>query len=266
MRPRGAGSEIAPGYEVVAHLARSRTYDLYDAWSERLRCLCVLKALRPDMRADEKARRRLEHEGRVLERLCHPSIVRGYETVLDPHPLVAMETLAGETLAHLIERRRLTAVELAFLGLQLSSAMGYLHGEGMLHLDLKPANVIAEAGRAKLIDLSVAQAAGAVPAGVGTWCYMAPEQARGGTVGPAADVWGIGVVLYAAVAGDTPFATDGEAYPQLERRAPRLRALRPRLPGALTATVDACLEPGELDRPSIGELRAGLESVAGARG
>jgi serine/threonine protein kinase len=266
VRPRRAGSAIAPGYEVVGHLARSAVLDVYDAWSEARECRCVVKTLRPDRRGDERAERRLLREGRLLERLCHPSIVRGYETLRAPHPLVAMETLGGETVAHLIERRSLTAVELAFLGLHLSSAVGYLHAAGILHRDLKPSNVIAENGRAKLIDLSVARRPGRSKAGVGTWCFMAPEQARGGLVGPPADVWGIGIVLYAAATGDTPFADGDEEYPQLHERAPALRRERPRLPRALTEAVDACLKPDPAARASLGDLRARLEPVAGARG
>jgi serine/threonine protein kinase len=266
VRPRQAGSAIAPGYEVVEHLARSAVLDVYDAWSERRNCRCVVKTLRPDRRRDAHAERRLLREGRLLTRLCHPSIVRGYETLREPRPLVAMETLGGETVAHLIERRRVTAVELAFLGLQLSSAVGYLHAAGILHRDLKPSNVIAENGRAKLIDLSVARRPGPTKAGVGTWCFMAPEQARGGLVGPPADVWGVGIVLHAAATGDTPFADGDGQYPQLHATAPPLRHERPRLPRALTRAVDACLDPDPAARPSLGELRAQLEPVAGARG
>lgn len=266
MRPRQRGSRLAPAYEVVGHIARSGALDVYDAWSEQRRCRCVVKTLRPDRRGDAAARRALMREGRLLARLCHPSIVRGYETLREPHPLVAMETLGGETVARLIERRRLTAVELAFLGLQLSSAVSHLHAAGVLHLDLKPSNVIAENGHAKLIDLSVARPPGRTRAGVGTWCFMAPEQARGGQVGPAADVWGVGIVLYAAAAGDTPFADGDGEYPQLHASAPPLRGLRSRLPRSLTAAVDACLDPDPEARPAVDELRALLEPVAGDRG
>ena len=266
MRPRGPGARLAPGYEVVEHLARGRDLDVYDVWSEARRCRCVVKTLRPDRRGDARAARRLLAEGALLRRLCHPSIVRGYETLRDPHPAIAMETVGGETVGHLIEHRRLRAAELAFLGLQLASAAGHLHDAGYVHLDLKPSNVIAENGRAKLIDLSIARRPGRARPGVGTWCYMAPEQARGGPVGPPADVWGIGIVLHAAAVGDTPFADGDGAHPQLERRAPALGSTRRGLPRALSAAVDACLDPDPASRPTIDELRARLEPVAGARG
>ncbi len=267
MRPRGPGSRLAPGYEVVAHLARSNVLDVYDAWSEELGARCIAKTLRPDRRANAKARTRLLQEGRLLEDLRHPGIVRGYETLREPHPLVAMETLGGETVAHLLDRRRraLSAVELAFLGLHVAAAIRYLHGKGWLHLDLKPSNVVAENGRAKVIDLSLVRRPGHAPAGLGTWCYMAPEQARGGPLGAPADVWGIGVLLYEAASGDTPFGDEDIEYPQLEQRAPPLRSFR-RLPASLTETVDRCLEPEAAQRPTVAELIGVLQHVAGARG
>ena len=265
--PLRPGAAIGPGYEVIEHLARSSVLDVYDVWSEERACRCVAKTLRPERSDDTRARRALLAEGRLLERLRHPHIVTGYATLTRPRPVVLMETLGGETLAHLIENRPrpLSARELAFLGLQLSSAVGFLHHHGVLHLDLKPSNIVADAGRAKLIDLSVARAPGRLKAGIGTWCYMAPEQARGGTVGPAADVWGVGVVLWSAVGGDTPFGDESREYPQLEQRAPAVGTRR-RLPRALAGAIDRCLEPDPALRPSVRELADALVPVAGARG
>ncbi len=258
---------IAPGYEAIARIHRSSVFDVYDAWSAERETRCIVKALRPDRLAEPAKRRRLIAEGRLLEGLAHPGIVRGYETLTRPEPLVVTETLTGETLARLVERRArlLTARELAFLGLQLASAVGYLHRHGYVHLDLKPGNIVAESGRAKLIDLSIARRPGRARPGVGTWCYMAPEQARGGQVAEPADVWGIGVVLWEAACGDTPFGDESVEYPQLARRAPALRSER-RLPSPLAAIVDRCLEPLPGDRPSLPELRRALEPIAGARG
>jgi eukaryotic-like serine/threonine-protein kinase len=265
VRPFAPGRELAAGYEAIAHLARSNVLDVYDAWSVRRGCRCIVKALRPDRRDDAVAAKRLRREGRLLCRLTHPHIVRGYEVL--PPPAVAMEMLGGETLARLIERRerRLSARELGFLGLHLCSAVGYLHAEGVLHLDVKPSNVVAEAGRAKLIDLSVARPPGRVPAGTGTWCYLAPEQARGEAVGPPADVWGLGALLWETATGRSAFDDDRDRdvpYPQLVRRADPVRGAR-RLPRAFTDAVDACLEPSAADRPTVGELAAACETAAG---
>jgi serine/threonine protein kinase len=195
--PLAPGNEIAPGYEVIEHLRRGRNLDVYDVWSEERACRCVVKSLRPDRLGREGPTRRLLDEGRLLRELTHPHIVRAYEVREEPVPLFVMETLTGETLGHMIEVReaRLSAAEVAHLGLHLASAIRYLHAHGWLHLDLKPSNVVAECGRAKLIDLSVARPPGPAHGGIGTLYYMAPEQVRGGELGPAADVWGIGAVL-----------------------------------------------------------------------
>jgi eukaryotic-like serine/threonine-protein kinase len=266
MTPRRAlrpGRELAPGYEVIEHLARSNVLDVYDAWSHERGCRVAIKALRPDRNGDGTALTALLREGRHLRRLSHPHLVRAYEVLREPRPAVVLETLAGETIAHLIQRRRrrLAAADLAILGLHLCSALGYLHSQRLLHLDVKPSNVIAERGRAKVIDMSVARRPGRARAGVGTWCYMAPEQARGGELTAAADVWGVGGLLYEAAAGECAFDDDDAEYPQLERRAAPVLTRR-RLPLALAGAIDGCLEPDPAARPSLRELAAACERAA----
>jgi eukaryotic-like serine/threonine-protein kinase len=192
-------------YELIERLSRGHAYDVYDAWSHQRGCRCVVRMLRPDRRRDRGARADLLREGRLLERLTHPHLVRAYEIRSRP-PMVVLETLGGATLAALLEHGPLDRADLVQLGLQLGSAVRYLHRNGVLHLDLKPDNLIAEAGRLKVIDLSIAQPPGPIEAGTGTRRWMAPEQVRGGTVTAAADVWGIGRVLAAAGGGD--FVTD----------------------------------------------------------
>jgi len=267
VRPFAQGRELAPGYEVIAHLARSNVLDVYDAWSYHRSCRCIVKLLRPDRRGDDRATRALRREGRLLERLSHPHLVRGYETLRSPRPAVVMETLRGETVAHLVDRRtrRLSAAELGHLGVHLCSAIAYLHREDLLHLDLKPSNVIAESGRAKIIDLSLARPPGRMKPGIGTWCYMAPEQARGGAVGPPADVWGVGGVLYEAATGLAPFDQDDDAdheFPSVVRAAHRVGRDR-RLPAGLDAAIDAALAAQPADRPSVAALGAACELAAG---
>src|SRR5918999_1518809 len=146
----------------------------------------------------------------------------------------------GSALAALIAGRRLSTAETAHLGLQIGAALRYLNGEGLVHLDVKPSNVIADGGAAKLIDLSIARRPGIVKPGLGTWCNLSPEQARGEFAGPPADVWGLGTVLYEALAGEAPFRDDDDAeYPCLERRAQSVRERRPRAPLALANAIDA---------------------------
>jgi eukaryotic-like serine/threonine-protein kinase len=268
------------GYELLDHLHRSRGYDVYDAWSVERHCRVVIKTPRADRLDDSKLWRRLEEEGRLLYRLSHPHILRGYDVIPGPPPAVVTETLRGHTLEYLLENsRRLSAAEAAVLGMQLCSAVAYLHNQGYLHLDLKPSNVIIDAGRAIVIDLSIAREPGPGTPGLGTWAYLAPEQALGDQLGPAADVWGIGIVLYEALTGrplfgegeddevsDSDLFTDShdhEDYPQLQGHVPGIGTVR-RVPAALATAIDACLEPDASQRPSVCELSAILETVPGA--
>src|SRR5205814_8419949 len=127
--PLEAGVRLAQGYLVVEHLSRGHRLDVYDVWSEERGCRCVAKLLRPDCMDNDRARRRLEREGRLLKRLAHPHLVRAYETIAGSSPIVITEALTGATLSYLIHtrRRRLPAYNLTFLGIQLCSVIEYLH-------------------------------------------------------------------------------------------------------------------------------------------
>jgi eukaryotic-like serine/threonine-protein kinase len=231
-----------PGYRLIEHLSRTRRFDTYEVWSEDRACSCVAKVVREDRLGEPRVREALIAEGERLIALVHPHIVRGYELIAQPQTALIMETLDGETLAHLIERTPggLAPDEVGWLGVHLASALRYLHNRNLLHLDVKPGNVVAEAGRAKLLDLSCARAPGKSKPGVGTWCYQAPEQEKGGELGPAADVWGLGITLYEAATGD-----------EVEGRPPSARG---HTADGLAAAIDACLQPDPNDRPSLDEL------------
>lgn len=262
--PFGAGRLLAPGYEVIEHLHRSNAYDVYDVHSDERACSCIAKVPRPDRLAERKVRRALIREGDLLSNLKHPHIVRMYEVLEMPRPTVILETLTGETLAHMIDEspKRLAVKEVCFMGLHLCSAVHYLHRQGLLHLDLKPSNIISERGIAKILDLSVARPPGTSRAGVGTRQYMSVEQAAGGHLGPAADVWGIGAVLFEAATGEIPFNDHGEEdlYEQLERSAEPVRRYR-RVPAAFEALVGSCLSTSAAQRPSVSQVAGALEGL-----
>ncbi|MGH3144316.1 MAG: serine/threonine-protein kinase, partial [Rubrobacter sp.] len=235
-----------------------------------------------------KVRRGLLREGRLLKKLTHPHIVRLYEALKEPQPTLILETLTGETLSHIIDTsyRRLPLSDVVHLGLHLCSAIHYLHGHGILHLDLKPSNIVSERGLAKILDLSIAHPPRRSKKGAGTKQYMAPEQVRGELVGPATDVWGIGATLYEATTAELPFNagdetcsgghtgsesvsdagsftgtdTDLDAYEQVLRRAEPIRTHR-RLPAAFANTVDSCLEPDSARRLTLEDLTRNLEAL-----
>jgi eukaryotic-like serine/threonine-protein kinase len=248
------------GYELLGLLNHGPEVDVYDAWSEERGCRCVLKTTAPE--ANAAAARRLRAEGRLLLSLTHPHIVRAYEVLtVGGAPVLVLETLGGATLSWIVREGgiRLKSDDLQQLGLQLCSAIGYLHRGGLLHLDLKPSNVISENGIARVIDLNLARRPGRVPAGYGTAQYLAPEQARGGRVDAAADVWGIGATLFTAASAKRPFDASGRE--QLERGAEPLGRVRRGLPRTLTAVVDGCLELDPKKRPGLADLEAELDAL-----
>lgn len=254
--PSRSGTRLLPGYRVTEHLARGQALDVYAVWSTERGCLCVAKTLRPDRLDNTAERDRLLHEGRLLQRLSHPHLVRGYETHDGPPPTVILETLSGQTLGHLIAHRKraLPADDLVELGAQLASVVGYLHAHHTLHLDLKPSNIVAEAGRARVLDLSHARRPGPCPAGFGTREYMPPEQLTGGHVDTASDVYALGGVLYRAATRRRPFtATARDHAPGLRPPALPLRR-RTALPASLIDLITTCLDPHPAARPTLPEI------------
>ncbi|MFC7449897.1 serine/threonine-protein kinase [Rhodococcus daqingensis] len=260
--PLNAGSQLIPGFRVRRHLRRATPFDVYEVISQERRCSCIAKMPRPELIHSERARKMLRAEADHLLSFSHPHLVRAYEFVDEPQPALIMETLTGQTLKHLIHEsgHALTAQELAIMGTHLTSALGYLHDKRLVHLDLKPSNVVCEAGKVKLIDLSLAREPGTVHRGIGTRTYLSPEQAAGGELTTAADIWGIGAVMYEAVTRATPFPdSTPQAYQQVSTRLRLPKSCRVELPSDLASTINDCLEPTAADRPSLIEVESVLE-------
>ncbi|UJA20341.1 serine/threonine protein kinase [Thermoleophilia bacterium SCSIO 60948] len=260
--PLEPGRLLAPGLEVTEHLSRGEALDVYAAFDHGRWCPVIAKTPTPERARDDATAARLRTEGRLLATLAHPHLARAYETLDAPRLIVVMETLPGRTLSALLddEPDGIGAEDLALLGSQIGSAVRYLHRHGYLHLDLKPSNVIVEAGIARVFDLSIARRPGPARRGLGSLDYMSPEQARGGELGPAADVWGLGIVLHEAATGALPFGErDGDEVGQLAERAPLLSETTS-LPPAPAAIIDACLEPDPAARPALDEVLTSLRA------
>jgi serine/threonine protein kinase len=265
------GDEIAPRLLAVRLLGGGERYETYLAWDEHLLSLVVVKAVRPHLVGDEHSLGGLAAEAALVERLRHPVIVRGFGAVLDgPRPHLVLEHLEGPRLSRVIRKQRaLEPEQLLPLGLQLCSALHYLEEEGVVHLDLKPTNVILGAP-ARLIDLSIArtvQELEDLDHRIGTDAYMAPEQCDPRRLGPitsAADVWGMGATLFHAAAGERPFP-EGVREGSREERFPQLRETPVPLPKTVSrevaAVIEACLtfEPGQ--RPTAAEVADALEPL-----
>lgn len=257
------GAELVPGYEVVRLMRRGGRLDTYDVRSRERDCRCVVKVVRPDREHESVCREALLREGRLLRDLAHPHLVRVYEVIEDPRPAIVMETLTGATLAALVEDSPLGAADTALLGRQLASALGYLHGHGWLHLDLKPSNVVVQAGRAVLIDLSLLSHPGDGRPHAGTQGYRAPEQMTGRGLTPATDVFGLGVTLGEALTGDLAYGGADRWGTGVSSRTAAwfFRRRLTKAPTALSGLVLACVDPDPARRPALADVRAVLDRV-----
>ena len=271
------GDEIAPGRTMQSLLGGGERYEAYVAWNHRLMTPTVLKVLRPNLLDDAGARRSLRKEGDLLARLQHPGLTRVFDVVPDgERPFFELEYVEGPRLSTLVRRHGRLNPEQAFpLGRQLAATLHYLHAEGVLHLDVKPSNIIM-GPIPRLIDLSVARTIDRVPfikGFVGTDAYMAPEQAdpeRWKTIGPASDAWGLGATLYFGIAKRTPHSKGDHSavgparFPQLvEAPAPLDPA---RHSGRLVDVVMSTLVADPRARPTTEELFDRFDELAEAAG
>jgi serine/threonine protein kinase len=265
------GDAIAPGRTVLRRLGGGQRHEVLLVWDDHRLAVMVAKALRPDHAGDPAALRELAREAELLARLGHPVLVRGFDAALDgPFPHVLLEHLEGPTLSDLLERGDgLPLEQLLPLGLHVASALHYLAAEGVVHLDVKPANIVMGAPP-RLLDLSVARSldeARRLAHPFGTDGYMAPEQCRAapGLVGPPADVFGLAATLQHALTGRPPFAGGDRSAADPERRWPQLTRppapLPRRVPGELADALRAALSPTTADRPTAAELAGMLEPL-----
>ncbi len=264
------GDEIAPGRYAVELLGGGQRYEAYLAWDDDLLALVTVKILRPRLVSEAGPLRGLAGEARMLAATNHPAIVRAFDAVLGgPRPHLVLEYLDGPRLSTLVRRHGMVVEQLLPLALELTSALHYLSTRKIVHLDVKPRNIIM-APSPRLIDLSVAVSfheVSRLETPTGTDAYMAPEQcvpARFTEIGPESDVWGFGVTLFEALARRLPFpqpskdpsAPVGDRYPQVVRDP---HPLPDSVPAPLAEVVSACLAKLPQDRPSAEELHRTLE-------
>lgn len=258
-------TDLPPGYRPIALLAHGRRLDTWDAWDDTRGTRCVIKVLRADRRDEPRVRQAVLLEGHIATSLAHPHLVRGYDVVEEP-PAVVLETLRGQTLSALVEVEPLGLADVAELGCQLASVLGYLHRHDWLHLDLKPDNVVVDHGRAVLIDLSLAGRPGTGRPGAGTRGYLAPEQARGAGLSPATDVWGLGMTLIESLTRTAPYGDEAtwdtrRRWPLVHRRMP----VRPEgveaLPEPVREVLTACVELDPAARPLLSEVTSTLDPL-----
>jgi len=241
---------VITGYEI---LGRGGMGVVYKARQRALNRLVALKMI--GAHADREQHRRFRAEAEVIARLHHPNFVQVYDYALgDSQPYLALEFVEGGTLAQKAAGVPQPPHRAAQIVETLAAAVHHAHREGLVHRDLKPANVlltaegvlkIADFGLAKRLEAVTAQTASGML--LGTPTYMAPEQVASerGTVGPATDVYALGVILYELLTGRTPFQGDSvlELLRQVQEQEPLPPGrLQPGTPRDLETICLKCLE------------------------
>ncbi|WP_157596855.1 serine/threonine-protein kinase, partial [Saccharomonospora saliphila] len=255
------GALLAGRYRLRRHLGSGAMGVVWLADDERLQRPVAVKQLLQQGAAGTaaQARERVMREGRIAARLHHPNAVAVHDVAEhDGFPLLVMEYFPATSLAEtLATATALPVASAARIGTQVSAALAAAHGVGIVHRDVKPANVLLGAdGTAKIVDFGIAHAGGDVTLTqtglvAGTPAFLAPEVARGADPSPASDVFSLGALLYTTVQGSPPFG-DGDGNPlALLHRVAAATIPPPDRAGALTPVLSAVLatDPGSARTP-----------------
>jgi serine/threonine-protein kinase len=241
-------------YRIVARRAAGATATVWETEDEFLRRRVALKILHDHLAADADFLDRFIAEARTAATVNHPNLVAVYDSIRD-HPGIVLEWIDGPDLRQRLDQGPLPPEEASAIGGAICDGLAALHAHGLVHRDVKPANILlTTAGTPKLTDFGIATAnAGdrtATGVVLGTAKYLAPEQVRGTPLDGRADVFALAAVLYETVTGTAPWHRDGDlptALARLDEDAPDLRVTHPHLPAALTHAVMRGLrrEPAE---------------------
>jgi len=273
------GTTLGP-YQIEAKLGEGGMGEVYKAHDTRLERDVALKVLPADLLADDTARARLVREARLASKLNHPHICTIFEVgEAQGRTFIAMELVEGRPLSARLEEGPLPVEHVERYGRQLADALAHAHDRGVVHRDLKSANiVVTPEGQVKVLDFGLAkQVMGEAPdattmappsltaPGVvaGTPAYMAPEQLRGQPADARSDIWALGVVLYESAAGERPFQgkTGFELSSAILKDTPS--PLPPSVPPPLAGVIDRCLRKESGERyQRASDVREALDAVA----
>jgi eukaryotic-like serine/threonine-protein kinase len=271
--PPTEGRLLDDRYRLGSLLGVGGVAEVYRAIDERLHRGVAVKLFRGDV-ADQLHRH--EDEMRTLARLNHASLVTVFDSGTDEvtqQPYLVMALVEGSTLADQLRAGRMSTQRTAEVGAAVAGALAYVHGQGLIHRDVKPANVlISNAGRVFLADFGIARlvdSAHVTQAGdvLGTPAFFAPEQVTGEPVGPPADVYALGLVLLECLTGRREY--DGSSLEVAMARLNRPPEIPPSLPASWrsvltgmtarepTSRLSAAQVADALDRIAVGEVSTG---------
>ena len=260
MAAPSSNSLVGGRYEIGERLGVGGMSEVFAATDQRLGRRVAVKFLRAEV-DDPTARARIESEARSAAALSHPNIVNVWDAGdHEGRPYVVMELADSRSLADVIrDEGPLPPDRVRDIGAQVLSALAAAHAEGIVHRDVKPANIlVSDGGPVKLADFGIAKsfadaAAGMTAVGLvmGTPTYLSPEQASGRPATPRSDLYAMGVVLYEALTGSPPFAGDtpmAVVTAHAQAPVPDIRAAAPGIPAWLAKVVERSLAKDPADR------------------
>lgn len=245
-------------YAIDALIDRGGMADVYRARDLRLRREVAVKVLR-----DVEHERRFAAEARTLANLQHPHLVRLLDAGTDNgDAFLVLELLGGATVRELIAQGPLDPARVARIGGETAAALDYIHRRGIVHRDVKPSNLMLdEHGSVRLADFGIARLLGGTAIttthqAIGTMAYIAPEQLEGGNIGPAADIYSLGLVLIECVTARRVF--EGPPAVAAAARLSRDPDVPAALPGAWTTMLRAMTARVPAARPTAAAVHSWL--------
>src|SRR5215218_1678113 len=270
---------VVAGYRIEERIGRGGMGVVYRAEHLNLRRRAAIKIIAPDLAEASGFRERFNREARIAAALQHPNIVTVYDAGEEDGLLyLAMQYIEGSDLSAVLRAQgRLRPYRALDVCRQVAAALDAAHGQGLIHRDVKPANVLIEGRTAFLTDFGLTKRiegtrtqltqAGDV---VGTIHYVAPEQIEGARVDARSDIYSLGCLVYHCLSGELPFARDTDVaviYAHLSEEPPRLTSVRPELPGGLDAVIAKALEKAPERRfQTCADLLSAARAVIDAAG
>ena len=270
---------VVAGYRIEERIGRGGMGLVYRAEHLNLRRRAAIKIIAPELAEASGFRERFNREARIAAALQHPNIVTVYDAGEEDGLLyLAMQYIEGNDLSAVLRSQgRLRPYRALDVCRQVAAALDAAHGQGLIHRDVKPANVLIEGRTAFLTDFGLTKRiegtrtqltkAGDV---VGTIHYVAPEQIEGARVDARTDIYSLGCLVYHCLSGELPFARDTDVaviYAHLSEEPPRLTSVRPELPGGLDAVIAKALEKSPERRfQSCADLMSAARAVIDAAG
>jgi dienelactone hydrolase/predicted Ser/Thr protein kinase len=265
-----AGTVIVGRYKITRILGRGGMGVVYLADDTRLKRPVALKFLPPGLALDEDIKRRFIIEARAAAALSHPNICTIHEVDDQAEKAyISMEYVEGDSLREKVAKGPLPFEHVLDIALQVLAGLDEAHKKGIVHRDIKSANIMVTAkGQAKIMDFGLAKVAGSAlitkeGQTMGTVAYMSPEQARGEEVDARTDIWSLGVVLYEITSGKLPFGEDLQSailHNIIHEEPKPLKAIVPKLPEEFERIVRRALKKQVADRYcSAAEMLADLQ-------